>query len=363
MSVLTDKKTGRLYIKFNFDSQQYKKRLPEEMTKTQAVKLETKWKNDLFFEANGIRPKKEISFRDFLTEYFFEFAEKNYTKGTFDNAVIICKFALPFFKGKTLRDISAFDIERFKTYRTNLKTIKDTARKPATVIRELGIISKVFSFAVKNDFLEFNPCSKVDRPVCDNIQDKVLPFEKIELFLDSFQSDWARDVSVLILNTGLRRNDALGLKKFNVDFRTKTIILLQGKTGRKVEIPVNEITLAILETRRHNGSELFFPSPRTGRQGVTMKKALAGACRRAKIDKVGTRVLRRTFATILDNMNYSSQIIAKLLGHSDMRSVHRYQRGKDILRTAVDSLPNTNRAKSVPATEKANLKLLKTKAG
>src|SRR3989337_2904011 len=66
------------------------------------------------------------------------------------------------------------DIEKFKQHRANTKTQHDTVRKPATVLRELSIISKIFSMAVKNDFLEFNPCSRVEKPKFDNIQNRIL---------------------------------------------------------------------------------------------------------------------------------------------------------------------------------------------
>jgi integrase len=178
----------------------------------------------------------------------------------------------------------------------------------------------------------------------------VLSINQIELFLNSFRSDWARDVAVLILNTGLRQNDALGLKKFNVDLESGVIRLLQGKTGRRVEIPLNDVVESLIRARWHNGSDLVFPSPKTGRRGTSIKKALEGASKRAGIDKLVTRVLRRTFGTILNEMNYSSQVIAKLLGHGDLRSVHRYERGTRILRDAVEALPNTNPAKILPIT-------------
>lgn len=358
MPIYTDKKTNRLFIQFDFQGTTYKKRLPKNTTKKDAEKLEIKYKNKLFFEANGIESKRDITFEDFLTEYFLPYAETHYVKGSFDTAVHLCKAALPFLKGKSLRRIQAADIERFKNARTAKLTKHDTTRKPATIVRELGVISKVFSYAIKNDFLEFNPCSRVERPLVDNLQDQILSQADRAKFLASFQSDWARDVCELILNTGLRQNDALGLTKFNVDWNLSVIRLLQGKTGRKVEIPMNYRVKELLQAHRHNGSDLFFPSPKTGKQGTSLKKAIAGACRRAKISTFGTRVLRRTFGTLLDELNYSSSVKAKLLGHTDLRSVHRYERGKDILREAVESLPQgVNPAKILPLNSKETNKI------
>jgi hypothetical protein len=61
----------------------------------------------------------------------------------------------------------AADVEKFKNYRANLDTQHKTPRKPATGLRELSIISKVFSLAIKTDFLEYNPCSRVEKPKFD----------------------------------------------------------------------------------------------------------------------------------------------------------------------------------------------------
>ena len=354
MPIYTDKKTKRLFIQFEFDGLSYKKRLPAGMTKRKAEKVETKWKHQLFFEASGIVPAKNILFEDFLIEYFLPFAEQNHSKVTFDKEVLICKAALPFFRGKQMRQIKAADIERFKSFRANLPIQHGTARKPATVLRELSVISKIFTLAVKNDFLDFNPYSRVEKPKFDNIQNKVLSYEDEQVFFDSFESDWARDVCLLVLNTGLRQNDALGLSKFHVDWKQKVIRLIQGKTKRIVEIPMNETVHQLLSDRRHNGSDLFFPSPKTGKQGVSVKKACIGASARAKISQITIRDLRRTFGTRLDELNYNDSTVAKLLGHSDLRSVHRYKRGKDILREAVNNLEKRKPAKILPLGLKEN---------
>jgi integrase len=302
--------------------------------------------------ASGISARKDILFEEFLIEYFFPFAEKAHSKVSFDKAVYVANAALKFFRGRKLTQIKAIDIERFKASRFETLTMHDKPRKPATVARELSIISKIFSLAVKNDFLESNPCQRVDKPKFDNVQNRVLLPKDEEKFFASFCSDWARDVCILVLNTGLRQNDALGLKKFNVDWNARVIRLIQGKTGRKVEIPMNETVQKLLGDRWNNGSELLFPSPKKGEQGTSVKKAVIGAARRAKIGHLSIRDLRRTFGTRLCEMNFSSGITAQLLGHGDMRSVHRYERAKDILREAVERLDGTNRAKIVPLPQK-----------
>lgn len=338
MPIYLDKKANQFFIQFDYKGQTYKRRLPKGISKTDAKNLETKWKNDLTFESFGIEKKREITFEDFLTKYFIPFAIEHYSAEGLKNVRVICNAAMPFLKGMMLRKITAADIEAFKKHRQKLLTKHGTKRKPSTIHRELNNISKIFTYAVKQDFLDYNPCSKVDRPRYENIQDKILPVDKEQLFLDNINSAWARDVAVLILNTGLRQNDALGLRKYNADFDNRIIRLVQGKSKRRVRIPMNEKVFNLLSLRWQNGSDLFFPSPKTGKQGTSIKKALEAAGKKTGLGKVGTRVLRRTFGTRLAEDNFADSTVAKLLGHSDLRSVHRYKREKDILRTAVESL-------------------------
>ena len=340
MPIYTDKKTKQFIIQFDYLGQTHKKRLPKKITKSEAVKLETKLKNKLFFDNNGIAEKRQIKFEDFLIEYFLPFAEASHSKASFDREVIICKLILPFLKGKELRQIKPADIERIKQLRATTKTQHDTVRKPATVLRELSIISKIFSLAVKNDFLEFNPCSRVEKPYFDNIQNRILRTEDEEKFFAVFHSDWAKDVCLLVLNTGLRQNDALGLSKSNIDLSRNVIRLVQGKTKRIVEIPMNKTTRRIVDARWNNGNDLVFPSPKNGLQGTSVKKAMLGACARAKIEPLTIRDLRRTFGTRLCELNVNTTVTARLLGHTDLRSVHRYERGKEIMREAVELLEN-----------------------
>jgi integrase len=349
MPVYTDKKTGRFFVQFDYQGQTYKFRLPEGTSKDDAEKLEVRKKNHLFFEANGMAQRPEILYEDFLVEVYLPFIEANRCRTTFEQVVRVCRDSLKFLKGKTLRSIRPADIERVKASRMKLpkydqKTRKYTGepRSASTIVKELSHLSKLFNMALRNDECDYNPCSRVEKPEFDNLQDRVLaPMDDPRLFA-AFESDWARDVAKVILNTGLRQNDILGLSKFQIDWATEEIVLTQGKTRQRVRIPMNRTVKEILEARRHNGSSLFFPSPKTGKQGRSIRTALHHACDRAGISpRLGPRDLRRSFGTRLHELQYDDATVAQLLGHRDLRSVHRYKRGTLIKRAAVLALEGT----------------------
>jgi site-specific recombinase XerD len=355
MGVYTDKKTGGLFIQFDYQCETYKFRLPKGTTEKQAEKLEVKKKNKLFFESHGISDQAptDTLFEVFLAEVYLPFVKANRCENTYDQCVRVCKDSLQFFKGRGLRSFRRADIEKFKAHRMQLPKydFKKEAycgekRAASTIVKEISHISMMFEMAIDNEVCDSNPCRRVEKPEFDNVQDLILS-EKDEVSLFAkFQSDWARDVCKVILNTGLRQNDILGLTKFQVDWQTADIVLVQGKVKRRVRIPMNDTVQAIVREwcEKHPESEFVFPSPKTGGRGGSVQTALEGACVRAEIGLIGTRVLRRTFGTRLHEKGYDDMTVAGLLGHRDLRSVHRYKRGTVIKRTAVNDLETPKKA-------------------
>lgn len=353
MPVYTDKKTGRFFVQFDHQGETYKFRLPPDTTKKQAEKLETKKKNTLFFESHGFgRDHNDKLYEDFLIETYLPFMEANRSKVTFDQIVIVCKTSLKFLKGKTLRFIKRSDLERVKTARAETKTKHGKERKPATIVKEMSYISGVFSMAVDDDLCEYNPCSRVSMPKFDNVMDLILREENEEAFFSSFDSQWTADICKMVLNTGLRQKDIMFLTKFQVDLADGVIRRTQGKTKRRVEIPLNDEAREILERRvQSEAGEYLFPSPVTGKPGGSVRHTMQRACQRAEIPIVTIRDLRRTFGTRLHEKGYDDTTVAQLLGHADLRSIHRYKRGTAIKREAVESLPagkKANPAKILP---------------
>ena len=339
MPVYLDKRNNRYFIQFRLHGETYKERLPAKTTKKQAETLELKIKSQMLFEQFGIQTdRQDQTFERFIRDVYLPYVETNQSKDSFERAINICKDAMPFFKGKQMRSIRPADVEAFKTSRMRLLTQHRTVRKPATIARELSIVRGIFSMAVTNDLCEYNPVSRVKVARFDNVQNKVLAKEHETAFFAAFRSPWAADICKMVLSTGLRQNDILGLTKFDIDREAGLIRLVQGKTKRRVEIPMNETVQEIVDRHWKGKDVLLFPSPRTSKQAGSVRKAMFGACKRAKIPQLTIRDLRRTFGTRLHELGYDDSTVAQLLGHSDMRSIHRYKRGTEIKKQAVFSL-------------------------
>lgn len=59
-------------------------------------------------------------------------------------------------------------VEKFKDQRSNTITVRGTRRTPATVNRELEVLSKIFSLAMDDEIIDSNPCRKVKKLRMDN---------------------------------------------------------------------------------------------------------------------------------------------------------------------------------------------------
>lgn len=344
MPVYTDRKTNRLYIEFQYKGTRVKERLPAGTSKTDAAKLETKIKNDLMFQSHGVETRSSVvTFEKFVSEIFGPVADK-FAPDRYNQTVLIVKAAMPYLKGKPMRSIKAADIGRFKQSRIDLPTKHKTPRKPATVEREMSIISSIFKMAVVNDVILYNPCGRVEKLTFDNIQDKILRREDEPSFFANMQSDWAKDVCKMVLNTGLRRNDLLRLTKFQVDRDQGWITLTQGKTKRRVLIPINAEVRAILDRRW--SYKTLFGSPKTGKQQGSVTTAMRGACIRAKIPVLTIRDLRRTYGSRLAEVTEAATT-ARLLGQADLRMLPRYVRNLDLMQKASDDLEKRGKLKAV----------------
>ena len=336
MGVYVDKKRGTLFIQFQYRGTRYKERLPVGTSKKDAEKLEVKVKNDLMFQAHGINdPQKNITFETFISEVYGAVAD-GFKDQAFDRVVLLTKAAMPFLKGKPMRSIKAHDIERFKAARASLLTKHGNLRRPATIEREMSIISGIFAVAVESDIIDYNPCSRVKKLSFDNVQDVILKREDEEKLFANMHSEWARDICRMVLNTGLRQNDLMNLTPFQIDRENQQINLIQGKTKRKVIIPLNSVALEIINRRWTNG--LLFASPVSGKSDGSVRHAIQRACIRAKIPILTIRALRRTFGTRLIEDGADAVTAARLLGHSDLRMISRYARSVDLMRNAVNSL-------------------------
>lgn len=127
----------------------------------------------------------------------------------------------------------------------------------------------------------------------------------------------AMDLIMLIIYTGLRRNEASSLRWENVDFANKLFIIHDTKNRREHIVPMSTQVEGRLKRRfesRATGAEWVFP----GRHGKGHLKEIRGALKEMGQD-IGSPFmihdLRRTFATMADEAGVPFEAIKRALNH------------------------------------------------
>lgn len=289
---------------------------------------------------------KEILFSDFVNEQFLPFSKLN--KKSYDRDLALSKIFCEFFTGKTLKEIKASDIEKFKLHHSTTVSRYDKILKPSTVNRELAILSRIFSLAVEYEILFYNPCQRVKPLRADNQRVRYLSDdEEKRLLAELKDNELTKNLVIFAINTGMRRGEIFNLTWFDADLNRNVLNVRQTKTGKDRVIPMNDKVRLMLEDMPKT-NEFVFTSPRTAGKLIDVKKGFRKALENAKIFNLHFHDLRHTFATRLADAGVPLSVIAELLGHSDIRMTKRYSHATDkAKREAVQKLTEIETDKQV----------------
>lgn len=241
---------------------------------------------------------------------------------------------LCFFGGHKLLAITPKTISEYKSFRYS------NGVKPATINRELAMLSKAFNLAIKEwEWVKENPVSKIPKERENNERDRWLTEDEEKRLLD-YSPSWLRDIIIFDLNTGLRQGELLSLEWNRVNLFRKTIIIQESKNGKPRTIPLTQIAADILaeksKVRNIKNDLVFTNSDGTRFDRHNLRRAFNIALRKAGIGNFHFHDLRHTFATRLAQKGVDIYKISKLLGHQDIRMTQRYAHHcPESLRTAI----------------------------
>ncbi len=210
---------------------------------------------------------------------------------------------------------TAASIKTGKHGRANVRGGAGTAKKA------LSLLSAIYTYAIKKELVDDNPCSYVERPA-DNKRERFLTadeYHRLGQALKDAREDWlsikfAQAIEVLLLS-GCRHGEVVRLKRSEVDISSRCIRFGDTKTGTQMR-PCGEVALSLLhEVLCSHDSEWVFPSDRTETPISNVRKPLVKICHQAGLADVTPHVFRHSFATVAHELGYSELTIAGLLGH------------------------------------------------
>jgi integrase len=318
MSVL--KRGNRWWYDFSVDHIRYRGSLPQARTKRQAADLEYRLRFSVY-DGNDLS-RMTTTLGEFVDEVFWPWALVNYStpRQTHWSHVVAVK---EFFGMTRLREITPIKIERFKNGRIKAPTKNGQARKPGTVNRDLGVLSRILSMAHDNGLLAENPARRVRRLRDDNERIRFLTLDEQERLLAVMVGRYANSIKpvfIFAVNTGMRRGEILNLGWSDISWERNVIVVRKTKSGRHRSVPINRAVAEVLKAKLQliSSEKVFSISPKT------LSSAFTALTRRAGIENLRLHDLRHTFATRLSDIGTDPFTIADILGHRDLSVTKRY---------------------------------------
>ena len=215
-----------------------------------------------------------------------------------------------------------------------------------TATRAMGMLGALFWFAVRRGLRSDNPVRGVARHAYQQRQRRVSEMEYAalgEALRTMPPTAWPAAVAAakFLALTGWRRGEMLTLKWSEVDLATRTARLADTKTGASLR-PLSHAACDVLRALPHLGSLAFPASVGVDKPMRGFHKVWLRIAKRATLPaEVTPHVLRHSFASVADDLEYSELTIAALIGHRKGSVTAKYAHKADaVLLQAADTVAN-----------------------
>lgn len=182
-----------------------------------------------------------------------------------------------------------------------------------------SVLSMIFDFAVKNDFIEKNPVRFIELKTLDSVvQRKVFTDEEIEILFQNKDMKYV-DTILIMIYTGLRVGELLNLKIEDIDLEEMLIYVKESKTETGIRtIPIHFKILPFITKRMQVNKEYLLTSIRdTKLHYATYRLNFFKVIEELNIGRHTIHDCRHTTATLLSNAGANPISIAKIMGHTD----------------------------------------------
>jgi site-specific recombinase XerD len=176
-----------------------------------------------------------------------------------------------------------------------------------------------------------NPARRLPLPKVTQPVPVFLSEEMAQKLIAAADSSWTKAAVVLLLSTGIRRSEAVGITLDDLDLE-KRQLLIRGKGDKERVVPLTEQAVeaiqAYLPHRTKTQSRHLFVSAWKGHpiHGRCINRMLKTVIQKAGLEGQGItpHKLRHTFATHLIRNGADVRTVQELLGHADIQTTARY---------------------------------------
>jgi integrase len=237
--------------------------------------------------------------------------------------------ACAFFEKTPLHAIGAGDLENYKAWR------RSCGIREITIRHDLHAISKLFQYGIKHRWCFRNATKLVAIPSDrEAVRQHVLTAEEEEAYFGAMHpGSTLADAARLMLCTGMRPEEVMGLEKAHVNLAHGTVLVARGKTAAARRLLALVPEACDILNRRMSSSGPFVFGGRVGAvkrvngaHDRLLRKHNAAQDADAPESQLNFVLydLRHTFATRMAEAGCPLPVLAAILGHANLRTIHRY---------------------------------------
>ena len=361
-------------------------KIPEGLIPSRAEKAAQKaaaiWENEVRAEyqkdlENPERIKERrvdgthTEFSQFVLEDWFPVCidDGNHKHTTVDFYKHTTKRIADYFGGKIIQRITALDIQKFLIYlRTEYRTKQDKPISDKTVRHSYCVLVMIFDFAMEQEIIKKNPMDRVDCPKLAKKKIDALSENETRLLLSLLPYCDAefRCMMYLLLTTGLRRGELMGLQWRDFDFDCLTLSISRNVTyspakGTVVDTPKTENSIRTIPLLSYVAEQLkayraaehplsdesafVFPSDRdenTPHSPNALTHRLKRFMSRNGLPDMLPHDLRHSCATLLLSNGADIKSVQEILGHSNASTTLNFYVRSDLqqMKAATDKFAN-----------------------
>ncbi|MFH0899237.1 MAG: site-specific integrase [Pseudomonadota bacterium] len=257
---------------------------------------------------------------------------------------ILDNHLLPAFGSKSLRDITARDIDRFKAAKRKEHHQFGEGYSPKTINNHLAVLHRVFNKAIEYGIVEKNPVGKTAWMRSDKTAEEGrewwTPDEEAKAI--AILMGWRdRDPLAYLALTaqivvGMRFSELRALEKRDLDLQVPGLWIRRAIARKQVSTPKNKkarfhvIPRDLAEELRRwmlrtDGQQLF-PDPRGDRplSNKILNRWYRELAAEAGVRRITSHGARHTVGSSYAVMGAGQKAIAELLGHADTHATERY---------------------------------------
>jgi integrase len=292
----------------------------------------------------------------------------------------IARHIKPLIGSLRARDVTRADVQRMADKIAQGKTagvFKGKARGKAvvtggagTAARVVGLLGGIYSWAESRGYVPSPSPTKGTRTVRGEAKDRVLAPSELTALGKALRAAEAHSPAAsmavrLIALTGMRREEACGLRWSEIDAPGHCVRLGDTKTGRSMR-PIGAPALAIVDMlAKTRSSEIWVFPNRDDSGSADLKKTIGEIFDAAGLKDARSHDLRRTFASVAADEGYGDATIGELLGHArrGVTARHYIRRPDAALVAAADKVSATIAAAINRRKAEATVVRLRPKAG